>query len=295
MIWIYLVIVAQFLNAIVILVDKYFVTSKVISKPVIYTFYVGILSGFVLVLLPFGVIRIPTVDVIWLSFVIGFTYMFSLLFLYKSLKISDASDVAPVLGAIVSISTLVFSFLILKGGLSDNFLYGFIFLVVGTILMSYFRFSKKAFYYVFISGILFGLSSVFVKLIFDSTSFLDGFFWTRIANIIVALSLLIWPGNLKLILKHVKESSVDTKYLIVANKALAGFAFLFILIAINLGNVSIVNALAGIQFIFLILFAIFFTHKLPNFLYETVHRGHIVFKKVFATALIITGLVFLFL
>ena len=142
MLWIYLIVIAQLLNAVVTLIDKHFVTSTLIGKPVVYAFYIGILSGVVVLLLPFGVVLAPTMAVLWLSFVAGISYIFALLFLYKSLKLSDASDVAPALGAVSAVAAFGFSFMFFGGSLSGNFLYGFVLFVVGTFISSYFHLTK---------------------------------------------------------------------------------------------------------------------------------------------------------
>lgn len=294
MLWIYLIILAQFLNAIVTLVDKHLVTSTLIGKPVVYTFYIGAMSGVAVLLLPFGVVVVPGEAIIWLSLVSGISYVFSILFLYKALKLSDASDAVPVLGAISAIATLSLSFIFMEKSLTGGFLYGFIFLVLGTAVTSYFHLTKKATFFLIIAGILFGFSTIFVKEIFQQTTFWNGFFWSRLANVLGVLLLLFWPSNIRAIWENIKRSSVATKTAVVANKIVAGFAFLMILYAIKLGDASIVNALTGVQFAFLLLFAVIFTKKFPQYFYETTHR-HAIFRKVIATSLITAGLAMLFL
>lgn len=294
-IWIYLVIIAQFINAIVILVDRYLVVSPQIGKPVVYAFYVGIMSIVVLAVLPFGLVSLPSLSVLWLCLTASVSFVFSLLFLYKALKVSDASDVSPVLGAISAFATYAFSFLLLGGILTGNLLYGFVFLIGGMILMSYFRLFPKALLFLVISGILFAFSSVFVKMVFNQTTFWNGFFWSRMANVLGALLLLAWPANRKDIFRNVKYLPIATKLAVILNKGLAGMAFILILYAIKLGNVSIVNALTGIQFAFLLLLAVIFTKKFPEYFHETIVNRRIIFQKSLGTALIIIGLILLFI
>mgnify|MGYP001596127921 CR=1 FL=1 len=294
MLWIYLIIIAQLLNAVVTLVDKHFVTSSLIGKPVVYAFYIGILSGVAVLLLPFGVVLSPTMTILWLSSVVGISYTFSLLFLFKSLKLSDASDVIPALGAVNAIATFGFGFVFLGGNLTGNFLYGFILLVMGTFITSYFHLTKKATLFLIIAGILFGFSTVFLKELFNQTAFWNGFFWSRLANVLGVAILFLWPGNAKAILENIKTSSMGTKAAVVANKIIAGFAFLLMLYAIKLGDISIVNALTGVQFAFLLLFAVLFTKRFPQYFYESVHH-HTILRKLIATVLIMVGLILLFL
>ena len=295
MLWVYLIILAQFLLAIVTLVDKYFVTSALIGKPAVYAFYIGLMSGVVVLLLPFGVVAAPDLIVVWLSLVAGVSYVFSIFFLYKSLKLSDASDVAPALGAISAIATFGFSVVFLGEALAGNFLYGFILLVTGTFITSYFHLTRKATIFLMAAGVLFGFSTFFLKELFNNTEFWNGFFWSRLANVLGVALLLLWPSNARAIWNNVKISSVGTKTAVVANKIIAGFAFLLILYAIKLGDVSIINALTGVQFAFLLFFAVLFTKKFPEYFYESVHHRHAVSRKVAATALIAIGLALLFL
>ncbi|MEX2053296.1 MAG: DMT family transporter [Candidatus Paceibacterota bacterium] len=292
--WIFLVLLAQFMNAVVVLVDRHLVRSPAIDKPIVYAFYVSVLSGVVILLLPFGVVLSPTIQVIQLSLLAGVSYTIFILLLYKSLKISDASDVAPVVGAVGALATFVFSLIFLGESLSGNFLLGFMFLVAGTFVMSYFRFTKKVVIFTILSGISFGISSVFIKDLFNQTTFWNGFFWSRMANVVVILLFMIWPSNFKIVWKNLWSSSIGAKSAVVANKVLAGFAFLLILYSINLGNVSVVNALGGMQFAFLLLLAFLFTKKFPEYFSESVHHGHVIAQKSVATVLIIFGLILLF-
>lgn len=51
--WLLLVILAHLFYALVFLIDKYIV-SRPLPHPVVYAFYVGVLSIFIWVLAPFG-------------------------------------------------------------------------------------------------------------------------------------------------------------------------------------------------------------------------------------------------
>ena len=290
-----MVLIAQFINAAVVLLDKFLLASKKVASPLVYVFFVSLLSGVAILLLPFGVVSWPTAPIIWLSLITGGAFTFSIYFLYRALFSTDASDVSPAVGAVTALATLFFSFLFLDGILTGNFLLGFIGLVTGMALMSYFRFSRRETGFVLLAGIFFALSAVTVKMLFNSASFWNGFFWSRLGNVAVALPLLLWPANRKMFWRNIRQSSLKTKSLVVASKFLAGTAFLLILLSIKLGNVSLVNALAGTQFIFLLLFALIFTKKFPNYFFESVHQHKAVGQKVLATLLVVAGYFLLFI
>jgi drug/metabolite transporter (DMT)-like permease len=295
MIWIYIVVIAQFINAVVTLVDKSLIITRTIREPVAYTFYVGGLSAVVILLVPFGLVLMPSAAVLSLSLMAGLSFTFALLLLFESLKISDASDVAPVFGLISTIATLIFSTVALGSRLSGNFTIAAVLMICGMLLMSYFRLSWRASVFLLIGGVLFGLSSVFIKDIFNQTTFWNGFFWSRIMVVPTVLLFLLRPVTRSAIFASAKESSLSTKFTLVMNKALAGLASVLVLYSIKLGEVSIVNALSSLQFVFLLLIAVIFTKKFPEYFNETIHERHAILHKSLATGLIIAGFILLFI
>lgn len=292
--WLILVVFAQLLNAFVVLADKYLVTKK-IPHSTVYAFFVGIMSLVVIVLIPTGQISIPSWSLILFSLLSGFTYIQAIVYLYKALRRSnDASDVIPVVGATTAISTFIFSFFILKELLPSSFLFASIFLIIGTLLISHFSFNPKILFYIVASGICLGLSSVFIKIVLSDTSFLNGFFWSRIGNVFGALTLFLWPNNFRLIDESLQHSSSHTKFMVVLNKVLAGVAAILVLYTIKLSSASLVNALVGLQYVFLLLLGLLFGRKYSEFVYNPKHSFEI-FHKIISISFIITGFVLLFI
>lgn len=294
-IWLSLVVLAQIINAAIVLVDKYLLNStKGVGQPVVYAFYVSMLSGVVLIMVPFGAVSWPGTMVIGLSLAMALAYILSIYFLYSALKITDASDVVPVAGAVSAIATFTLAYFGLSQDLPGNFMLAFAFLVVGTLLISHFRFDTKSFILVFFSGILFGVSAFLIKLIFLYASFADGFFWSRMANVFGALFLLLIPSNWTAIKNSLGRSSEGIKWMVVGNKTLSGISFLLIMIAINMGSVSIVNALSGLQFVFLLTFAYFCVNRFPSVFSGEIHP-HRFNHKLYGIIFIIFGFLALFL
>ena len=132
-----------------------------------------------------------------------------------------------------------------------------------------------------------------IKLIFLETTFIDGFFWSRMTNVIGALLLLLWPGALAAVRLSATQTSRNTKWLVLGNKALSGLAFVLILLAIRLGSVSVVNALSGLQFVFLIVFALLGARSFPNVIRGEVHSYSLLHKTIGVT-FIVFGFIALF-
>lgn len=292
--WIILVLIAQFLQAIVVLIDKYLVTSPEIPKPATYAFYVGVLSIFPIVLVPFGVIEMIPPEALWLAAIAAATYISALLYLYSALRIADATDVAPFLGAVTATATFLLSFVFLDSDLPPHFLQGIALLVLGMLFVAHIRFSSKGFWQLVAAGILFAASAIAIKLMFNKIDFINAFFWSRMANVAGALLLLFWIPNIRHISKSAEVSTSKTRWLIIGNKVLSGFVFLLMLVAIKMGDVSVANALAALQFIFLFVIVILLGEHRPKYIKEVLRPGHIL-HKVVATMLIFSGFLVLFL
>ncbi|MEX0651841.1 MAG: EamA family transporter [Candidatus Paceibacterota bacterium] len=311
-IWIFIVLIAQFLNAIVALVDKYIITSRAVTRPVTYAFYVSLLSAFAVVAflfswipIPHNSVAIPSIAnvespdglVLLISLFAGFAFFGALVALFTGLKRADTSDVIPVVGASSAVSSLLLGFYFLKTSLTTNFIWGFALLVLGTFFISLFRFKTKTLLVALISGVLFAVHFVCLKVLFEYTTFDNAFFWSRMGIVVPALLVLITPwvrlhSKAKGSVAEVPKKRV--LLIILGNKFLAGVAGLMILKGIQLGDVIIVQALGGLQFVFLLLFAILTGHSLPQACGEKCSR-YDVWQKIISVGIITIGFFVLFI
>lgn len=307
--WILLVVAAQFVNSIVAIVDKYIVSAAVLPRPAAYAFYLSILSVLSIVIFFFGWVKLPlegitipsienvtapTATIIWVSLFAGIVLFGALTALFSALRRADASDVIPVVGASSAISALVLSYLFLNAVLTQNFAWGFLLLVAGTLVLSLYRFGYKIMLLSIISGLLFGSHFVFLKLLFEVTHFDNAFFWTRVGIVIVAFSLLLFPFLRRQLAIKSKKARRRAGLLIVGNKVLAGLASIMLLKAIELGDVSVVQAMGGLQFAFLLGFAAAFGKGLPQVCGERCTPRQLIHKTI-AVLIIIAGFGVLFL
>jgi drug/metabolite transporter (DMT)-like permease len=134
---------------------------------------------------------------------------------------------------------------------------------------------------------------VLVKMLFNHTDFINGFFWSRMGNMTAALSLLLFPSVRNHLTAVTKKTTSKTGFLIVVNRVLGGLAFLSILYAIRLGPVSVINALSSLQFVFIFLIIFLFRKKMSELYHHEFRHGHIL-HKVIAMVLIVTGFFVLF-
>ncbi len=293
--WLGLAVAAQFINAISVLIDRHIVVrAEHIGKPIAYAFYVSLLSGFVVVIAPFGIIGVPSVHLILVSLAQAFAFVAAIFFLYSALRVARASDVAPVVGAVSAVTSLLVASLFIEDDITFIFLPSVVLLVAGTALISGFHFRAHALRHALLSGISFGVSVVLAKIAYDETAFIDGFFWTRTMCIVAAGSLLLIPAWRSAIFHGGKHSSQGAKALVVGNKLLSGVAGVMTSLAVSLGSVSIVNALAGLQFVFLFFFAYLFAEKMP-LTARTKTGSHGGWQTAAGIALIVVGLALLYL
>lgn len=307
-IWILIVVVAQFLNALVALIDKHIVTAEKVSKPVVYAFYVGILSTlsilvFSLNIIPFINIQglpniynvgFPSPKLIIFSLLVGYAFLLALISLYSAFKKADASDVVPVVGSTNAIFTFLISFAFIGEVLTRNFLVGFIFLVLGTVVLSRFRFTAEVIKFTLLSGVLYAIYYSLMKVVFNDFAFDQAFFWSRIGVLIASLSLLLLPHYRKMIFHGTRQTKVRHGVWIIGNNILGGIAGIALLKATELGSVTIVQALNGLQFAFLVIISVLFGKITPETFGENNSFKDIV-QKIIAISFIILGFYLLFI
>lgn len=264
--WVLLAVFAQFLTAVTVLIDKHIVTRPApIGKPIVYAFYVSLLSGFVIFIAPFGYVSMVPLKILALSLLNAGAFVCAIYFLYSALRHARASDAAPVIGAVSAIATVVLAGIWIADDFALTHLPAIALLVAGTAVISHFHFTHHALRSTLLAGFFFGAAAFTAKLVFLEVSFIDGFFWTRSMNVVIALGFFAVPALRAAILHGGRSASGGTKSLLIGNKIIGGIAGVLTALAISLGSVSIVNALGGLQFVFLFVLAILFAKHMPLF------------------------------
>lgn len=309
--WILLATAGQFLNAIVAVLDKYIVSDKnALPRPFVYAFYSCLVTGFWIVIFVIGFIpgldqlgipslsnvQKPTIEVVAMSFLAAYTFFMALVSMYDALRQSDASDSLPAIGAISAISSFGMSFLFLNITLPPNFIWGIVLLSVGTLLLSHVRFAnnRSLILHIIHSGIFFALHYIAMKGLFEATSFDDGFFWSRAAFVLFTLSLLLVPTYYEKITEQTKTTTKKTGILVLFTKILAGIAAFMILKATDLGDVSVVQALDGLKFLFIIVLGLLVGRFTPHTAGENEFDFKTLIRKSLYIAIISMGFVILF-
>ena len=305
--WIVLATFGQFLNAVVALLDKYLVSgNETLPKPLVYAFYSCLLTGFwvLIYLVPglerfgapdFGMVQAPSLKVLAMALVTAGTFFLALVYLYKSLRKEEAVNVIPIVGAISVLVTFLTGGLILETSLNHSYYLGVIILVVGTFLVAKSLPDRSVVLNVIISGAFFGFHYVAIKALFNETGFDDGFFWSRLALVFFSLGLLLVPALYKKITASSSKVTTKTSFLLIFTKILAGIAAFLILKATHMGDVTVVQALDGLKFVFILLISLLFSSFLHEQAVKREMRPKEISRQVLYVIVISAGFLALFL
>lgn len=307
--WILLAAAGQLLNAVVAILDKYIVSDEsILPRPFVYAFYSCLLTGgwalvYVAGLIPglheagfpsYKEILAPTLTVVALSFLAAYTFFMALVSMFTALKNADASNVMPIIGSVSALSAFGLSYMFLDASLSSNFIWGITILAAGTLLVAQTLPKADVVLHVAHSGLFFALHAITMKGLFLETSFDDGFFWSRIGFVLFALSLLMVPTYYKKITTQTKGTSKKAGAIVLLTKVVAGVAAFLLLKATHLGEVSVVQALDGLKFVFILIISIAFAHWLPDSATDRDTRPGVVFRKLLFVIVIMVGFFMLF-
>lgn len=317
--WLLITLIAYLLNAVAMVTDKTLLKKDKIDNPFVYVFYIAALGCILmLAIIPFG-LKIPSGLTIWVALLAGATFVSALLLMFSALKKDEASRVNPMVGGLVPIFVFLFASYILEEKLNYDQYTGLFFLIIGSLLIALdfqkhgaltwlkkklgfkIKFNlpqiRKTIWLVLPSAALFGIASVLTKFVYSQTQFLTGFIWTRAGSLLAVIILLFIPANFQAIknsFKRHKNNGSQTKKtggIFLFGQMCGGSSAILQQYAIFLGSVTLVQALQGLQYVFVFIFAAFLTIFLPKILKEGLTK-EILMQKIIAIILIIIGLYF---
>jgi drug/metabolite transporter (DMT)-like permease len=306
MLWIGAALLGYFFLAFSQLLDKFLLTEERIPKPAVYAFYVSLFSAFSFVFGIFGVEILPAREMITFL-VAGVLFTYSLLAFYYAVKDYSIARVAPLQGLFVTLTVVVFSFLLPEFFGEPVFhiqlLWALGLFIVGGVLISYdlpFRQNDHLPVSVLLSGFLMGVYLLLLKAGYSQADFVNGLVWSRVGAFAAAFSILLFPVFRHQIFAHEKKhkphqgkkKNLKLLAVFVFNKTTAGVASLLILYAVSLGSTSLVQALNGMQYVFLLFLTIPFAKAFPEIFHEKLSWSDWA-QKIGALFLIVLGFYFL--
>lgn len=288
MTWLFIAILAYFLFAVVSLGDRFLLLGT--PNPKIYTFYVGCLGIFAMVMAPFTGFFLPSLKELLFCFFSSIFYILFLYLMYVALERFEVSRVIPATGALMPlISFLIIFALSFKNPLDSKSIAAFFLLILGSLVIdtNFLKdFSFKSFGLSFIISLFASLTFIFSKYVYLDLPFWTAFIWMRIFTFLIALLFLFSKTVRKEIVGGGGKSfTLKNYFLFIIIQILGALAFVlqnFSIALANLAYLPIVSALQGIQYIFLFIFALI----LPKAIKENLSRKAVLHK---VSALILIG------
>ena len=131
------------------------------------------------------------------------------------------------------------------------------------------HFSIKALIYGILSAFFIALTFFLSKWVYNNAEFLSGFIWMRMGSFFAAAFMLLWPSLRHDIFSTSRNAQKSSIYLFLANKGVGAAHFILLNYALSLGPASVVDAMKGLEQIFVFTIAIFATKFWPEFISES--------------------------
>ncbi|MFW0862203.1 MAG: hypothetical protein ACKKL6_01320 [Candidatus Komeilibacteria bacterium] len=293
--WILVVTIGYLLNGASSVINKSLL-NKDIPNPVVYTFYITALGLFVFVLAPFGFSWIG-LNMFLVSALAGILFTLGLLYMFIALVKDEVSRVTPLIGGLQPIFVFALAFFLLDERLLFNQILAFALILIGGILITIqsgksTKSQAKMFWLSVLSSFLFAASFVLTKFVFNNVDFISGFIWIRIGSFIAASIFLLSKKQRQAIFYNTGNAKQGVTLAFILGQGAGALSFIMINWAISMGSVTLVNALQGLQYVFLFVIVFVLAKKYPQLLDEDLHKK-VVIQKIIAILLIAVGMYFI--
>jgi drug/metabolite transporter (DMT)-like permease len=287
----FVAIIAQGLIGISLVWDKVLLKHPGTQNLYSYVFWLGAMSVFGVVLVPFGY-NSPPFWLMALAFVAGVIHLVGVFFYYRALKRGEASETLAIMGGFSPVATAAIGYGLLSKQMTGAQLIGFAAMTAGGFVMFFSEKLplKRLLPPVLLASGLLGLVNVMEKLVYDQTNFVTGYVWFTIGTFVGALALLIPPTWRKQIFSESGQSEPRNRFWYFVNRFISGVGSFLIFYAISLAHPAIVDAISGVRYAVIFIGALLLTKLRPKWLKET-FRGWQLTTKSVATALVVAGLV----
>lgn len=292
--WFAVAVLAYLLLACVLVMDKIIVSDAKLP-PAVYALYSTLPAGLFFLAYPFvGALRTHHMIVAVFS---GLAFGVALLCLFQALSRGRASHIGPFGGAMIAVMVTLLSAYFLGERLSLGESAGVALLVTASIMLSFQKTHASAwqsgFAWAMLSSVCFAASHVSAKYLYAFYPFPTVLVWTKGTIGIIGLIILFFPGVRAFLRRqwtHAKKPFRGKRQLllIIVDKILGFFGEMCVQYAILLGSVTLVNAMAGLQYVILFFLIALLTRFAPRAFREYATRREYIIQAI-AVLLIATG------
>lgn len=306
--WLIIALVAYFLLAIVNLIDK-FLVEKILGSARAYTFIASIMGLLVFIVSPWF-LQWPGWEALIFNLILGGIFSLALLSLYAALRRGEASQVLVLVGGSTPIFSVPLAFFFLGDSFSAKQIIAILLLFLGLLIIALLPSKKKNFWDKLFSklslknhnpklGILIAISAGFFyalffvgsKIAYQSQEFISSFLWIRLGAAFFSILILFSRRARQEIIQIIKPKKENNKKqgLLIFNQSLGAIGFILQNYAVYLGPVAIINALQGVQYVWIIILGAIISIFAPKILKEDLSKN-IITKKILAILIISYGL-----
>lgn len=308
--WILIAVIGYFFLGLVNIGDKIFL-GNFIPNYKAYTFLISVLGLIIWVVSPWY-LRWNGFYIFIISLLSGVLFTLALFSFFYSLQIGKVSRVVPLIGGMVPVFSFIFSLLFLDTVFKPFQIWAFLFLTLGSVVLVrlpyrthfwhhiwdivfHHKHSRKYLYIAIFSALFFALSFVSSKYVYGHSGFINGFIWIRLGSAFAGLFILLNKDNRKAVRKAIDKVLSKKGILFFGNQGFGAVGFFLQNLAISKGVVAIVNAMQGVQYVFVILLSALLSFKFPQMMKEGGDIDKkIIIEKIIASIFIAIGLWFLF-
>lgn len=284
-------IVAHGLIGVSLVWDKVLLQRKEMQSLASYVFWLGAISIFGLLLIPFG-FHLPPWKIAALALVAGFCDLLATWFYYAALKAGEASEELAAMGGFMPLATVLLSIPLLGVHLHGGQFIGFIVMTLGGFVMF---FAEKLplsrmLPRIIAASLLFGLTDVLQKLAFNGAKFVSGYVFFTIGTFLGAMALLLRPTWRRQIFRTSEQAPPRSKAGYMANRFVAGVGSFLVVFAVSRTSPSMVEAISGVRYALIFVLAWMITRWRPSWFREDFTRRALLIKGL-GTALVVAGLI----
>jgi drug/metabolite transporter (DMT)-like permease len=286
-------ILAHALIAVSLLWDKILLRRPETRNLANYVFWLGAMSVLGVLLIPFG-FHWPSAGTAALGLGSGGVHLAANWFYYRALKYGEASQSLAVVGGFAPLATALIGLGLLPNRWREGEIVAFALMVLGGFVM--FAAEQlnlpRVLPSVLWSALLFGLTNVVQKIVFNDAGFVTGYVFFTLGTFAGALALLLRPLWRRQILQYSEGASPESKRGYFTNRFVSGVGSFLIFVAISKANPAMVDAISGLRYALVFVGAFLLTRIKPRLLREDFGR-HALIGKIVATGLVAAGLALL--
>src|SRR5579863_9552082 len=269
---VFIAIIAHGLIGISLIWDKVLLKRPATKNLSSYVFWLGAISVFGLVLIPFG-FKFPGWKTAGIAFAAGLLDLIASYFYYSALKSGEASEELAAMGGFGAVATALIAAPLLHATVEGQFA-GFTLMTLGGFVMFFAERQplSKILPNVLIASAGFGLMNVLQKIAFNQTNFVSAYVFFTLGTFIGSLAMLIPPPWRRQIFEHSEEASPSSKFWYMFNRFTAGVGSFLVVYAVSRANPAIVEAISGVRYVIIFIGAYAITMLKPSWFREDFRR-----------------------